>query len=140
VVTSVTEAEYSAVFNTTQDIITIHKTLITLGHPQPPTPIITDNTVACGIVTNNYKPEKTRAANMRYQYLHDKLNEQLIDISWDPGHSNLADYFTKNFHPSHHRKLRNQYVLNSIYHLPIIVRGCVNHNMQPLQNHTQFTH
>jgi hypothetical protein len=37
-----------------------------LGHPQPPTPIQTDNSTALGVVTNNILPRRTKAMDMRY--------------------------------------------------------------------------
>jgi len=41
---------------------------------------------------------------MRLHYIQDQLNEKNINIKWQPGDTNLADYFTKHFVPSHHNK------------------------------------
>ena len=48
VVTSAAEAEVSALFHNAQNAIPIRNLLIALGHPQPPTPIKTNNTTANG--------------------------------------------------------------------------------------------
>ena len=113
VVISVTEAEYSAVFKTTQSVIPIRDTLTALGHPQPATPPITKNTVAYGLSTNNYKPFKMRAANMCYHYLQDKITDNTINIQWKPGKHNKDDYFTKHFNPNHHKTHLKYYVTNT---------------------------
>eukprot|EP00804_Cyclotella_cryptica_P003815 CCRYP_018931-RD/>CCRYP_018931-RD protein AED:0.34 eAED:0.34 QI:0/-1/0/1/-1/0/1/0/60 len=40
-----------------------------MGHPQPPTPIQTDNSNALGVVTNTIQPKRTKAMDMRFHWL-----------------------------------------------------------------------
>ena len=55
VVASASEAETGATYMAAQDACPIRQTLIELGHPQPPTPLKTDNSVAHGILTDTVK-------------------------------------------------------------------------------------
>ena len=40
--------------------------LIEMGHPQPPTPMQTDNTKALGFVTKNLQPKQTKSIHMQH--------------------------------------------------------------------------
>jgi len=55
VLASATEAEVGALFYNAQDGVMLRTTLTELGHPQPATPIQTDNKVADGIVNDRVK-------------------------------------------------------------------------------------
>jgi hypothetical protein len=48
-------------------------TLTTLGHPQPATPIPTDNQCALGIITGTVKQKRSRAIDMRFYWLSDRV-------------------------------------------------------------------
>ena len=50
-----------------------------MSHPQPPTPIKTDNTVALGVVTNT-KQKGTKAMDMRFHWLIDRYNQKQLQI------------------------------------------------------------
>ena len=58
VVASAAEAETSALFHNAQNAIPLQHLLTAMGHPQPPTPIKTDNQVANAFV-------HTKACNLR---------------------------------------------------------------------------
>ncbi len=53
VVASAAEAEVGALFHNCQTTIPLRNCLITMGHPQPPTPTKTDNTTAEAFTYNN---------------------------------------------------------------------------------------
>ena len=55
VVSSAAEAELGALFLNAQDICPIRIALEELGHPQPATPMQTDNDTACGIINDTVK-------------------------------------------------------------------------------------
>ena len=42
----------------------VHISLIKMGHPQPPTPVQTDNTAALGVVNNTIAPWRMKAMDM----------------------------------------------------------------------------
>jgi hypothetical protein len=52
VFSSVTEAEMGALFYNAKDAAWLRTTFANLEHPQPPTPIQTDNACATGIIKN----------------------------------------------------------------------------------------
>jgi hypothetical protein len=55
VMSSTAEAETGALFINRKEAIPLRQTLIELNHPQPPTPIQTDNSTATGIVNKTVK-------------------------------------------------------------------------------------
>ena len=55
VVASAAESEIGGLFENTREGLHMRQTLIALKHPQPPTPIQTDNKTAQVIINNNAK-------------------------------------------------------------------------------------
>ena len=110
VAASAAEAELAALFLNAKNAKVIRITLEELGHPQPPTPIHSDNSTAVGIVNNTIKRQKARAMEMRYFWLLDGAIQKLFDFKYHPGLENLADYQTKAHPGSHHEKVRPFYV------------------------------
>ena len=60
---SAAEAEVGALYINCREAVLAHQTLEFLGHPQPPTPIQTDNTTALSVVNNNVM-KKLKAMDM----------------------------------------------------------------------------
>ena len=82
-----------------------------MGHPQPPTPLQTDNSTAEGVVNNTVQPKRTKSMDMRFHWLRDRsVNQKQFRIYWRPGKTNLADYFTKHHSPAHHRNMRGEFL------------------------------
>merc|ERR1712069_26577 len=81
-------------------------TLEELGHPQPPTPIKTDNTTANGIINGTVKQQRSKAIDMRYYWLKDRVEQGQFKICWAAGDENWADCFTKHHSATHHKILR----------------------------------
>ena len=48
---------------------------------------------------------------MRYHWLREKKTKEMLDIYWDKGINNDADYFTKHHPPAHHKLQRHRYIL-----------------------------
>jgi hypothetical protein len=65
VMSSAAEAKIGALYINCWEAVPACHTLEFLGHPQPPTPIQTDNTTALGIVNNNVM-KKLKAMDMKY--------------------------------------------------------------------------
>ena len=104
---SAAEAETAGLFHNAQEGTAIRNTLAEMGHPQPgPTPIQCDNTVATGLANDTVKAKRTKAMDMRFYWVRDRVRQGQFRIHWKPGASNLADYFTKHFPPSHHQQGR----------------------------------
>ena len=110
VCSSTAESELAALYMNAQEAIPLRQTLIDLDHPQPPTEIITDNSIASGVVNQTVKQNKLRSMNMRYFKLIDLIQQHLINVRWKPGEMNLANYFTKHFTGPCHKKVRPHYL------------------------------
>jgi hypothetical protein len=110
VVSSAAEAETAALFHNGQEGASIRTTLTEMGHPQGPTPIACDNTVATGIANDTVKTKRTKAMDMRYYWVRDRTRQGQFRVHWKPGDSNAADYFTKHHPPSHHKEMRPTYL------------------------------
>ena len=111
VMSSAAEAETGALFVTCKEGTLCRYTLQDMGHPQPATPITTDNTTAAGIANRTVKQKKTRAMDMCFYWLADRVKQRQFDIGWEPGEGNQADYFTKSHSPKHNQKMRPMYLV-----------------------------
>ena len=109
---SAAEAKTGAIFVNCQEAIAIRHTLIEMGHPQPATPVHVDNKCAVGILNETFRQKKFKSMDMRFYWVRDRVKQKEFRILWEKGASNLADYFTKHFHPAHHKEIRGIYVLN----------------------------
>jgi hypothetical protein len=110
VMSSAAEAEIEAVFINAKEGAVLRKTLEELGHKQPPTPMETDNTTATGYSNGTIKQKRTKAMDMRFYWIKDRVNQGEFKIYWGPGFQNLADYFTKHHSPAHNKRIRNVYI------------------------------
>ena len=120
VMSSVAEAELGALFENARIVIELRTMLHEMGHPQPPTPIITDITTAAGLTNGTLKVRRSRAINMRFHWLCDRSVQKHLDVTWAPKDFNLADYMTKHHSPTHHKNIRPH-----IFHpSPVYARVC----------------
>ena len=102
VVSSAAEAELGALFINCQEDIPYRHTLVEMCHPQPPTPMQTDNTTALGVVTNIIQPKRTNMTDMCFHWLRCRKNQGQFHHFWHPGPKNKANYPT-NHHANIHR-------------------------------------
>ena len=124
VMASAAEAEVAALFTNAQEALPMRQCLIELGHPQPATPIKTDNSTATGIINNTIKQKRSKAMDMRFYWLRDRVKQGHFDIYWEPGNNNLADLPTKHHSGAHHKRLRPIYVFDPI-NTPKSIQGCI---------------
>ena len=110
VLSSAAEAEFGALFHKTKEATPLCTTLEELGHPQPPMPNLVDNSTAVGLANDTITQRRSRAIDMRFYWICDRINQQQYHVYWAPAHQNLADYFAKHHTPSHHRKMRKYFV------------------------------
>jgi hypothetical protein len=68
---SAAEAESGALFINAKEVVYIRQILTKMGHPQPPTPIQTDNLMVEGVVNMKVQPKHTKLIDMRYHWLRD---------------------------------------------------------------------
>jgi 3-phenylpropionate/cinnamic acid dioxygenase small subunit len=105
-VASAAESKVGACFHNDQSGAPLRVTLIELGHTQPPTPLRTDNSTAFGILNETIKHKRSKAIDMRYHWLTDRVRKKQFDVYWGPGRENLGDYHTKHHSAQHHKDMR----------------------------------
>ena len=123
VMASAAEAEVGALYLNAQAAVPLRTTLNELGHPQPATPIKTDNSTADGILNGTIKQQRSKAIDMRFYWLKDRAEQGQFKIYWAPGEENWADYFTKHHSATHHKTLRPVYLKEP--DSPSDLQGCV---------------
>ena len=130
VVASAAEAETAGLFFNAQEALPIRYLLEQLGHKQPPTPLKTDNSTANSFVHSNIRQKRSKSWDMRFHWLRDKEALEQLNIYWEPGKQNDADYFTKHHSPQHHLDNRKKFV-----HIP--KANCIIRNMLSSQRRAE---
>ena len=69
VMTSESKAEIVVMYINLREALPTRKTLIEMGHPQPQTPIQTNNLAAHSVVTNNVHPRRTKAMDIHFCWI-----------------------------------------------------------------------
>lgn len=109
-VASAGETEYGALYKGCHEAAPLRATLATLGYPQGPTPIQCDNECAVGLANNTIKEKRSKAIDMRFHWVRDRVRQGQFVVYWRPGPDNLADYFTKEHPIRHFRSMRQFFV------------------------------
>ena len=111
VMASAAEAELGALFINAKEGTILRTTLEEMGHPQlDPTPIQTDNSTAYKIANGTCKQQRSKAMDMRFYWIRDRITQKQFRVYWKPGTDNYADYFTKHHAPIHHTRVRPKYL------------------------------
>ena len=110
VVSAASEAEIAGLFVNGQAAVAARNTLADFGYPQAATPMVTDNTTANGIANNTVRLKRSKAIDMRYHWVRDRVERGEYTVSWGPGTTNDGDYFTKIHPASHCRAVRHHFV------------------------------
>ena len=101
VVSSDTEAEYAGYFINAKDGEVERTTLNDMGYPQETTYIQGGNDLAIKIAHDKVKQKQSRAMDMRFHWIRDRIRQKHFALFWRKGIDNLADFFTK-VHPTKH--------------------------------------
>jgi hypothetical protein len=115
VMASAAEAELGVLYLNAKEVVYLRQILIEMGHPQPQTPIQTDNTTAVGVTNKKIQPKRTKAMDMQFHWLRDRESQDQFKIFWQPGKTNLADYFTKHHPPNHHTNVKAEFLTKVQY-------------------------
>jgi hypothetical protein len=99
VVSSVAEAEFGALFFNAKEGTVTRTTLSEMGHNQDANDLTTDNTTADGIINNKVQQKRSKAMDMRFYWVKDRVEQEQFNVGWAPGDTNLGDYFTKHHSP-----------------------------------------
>ena len=66
-----------------------------MGHPQPPTPTEVDNETATGFLERTIKQKRSKAIDMGFYWVRDRVNHNQFMIYWIPGANSVGDYVSK---------------------------------------------
>jgi hypothetical protein len=74
VIASASDAELGALFYNAKDAAMLRATLNEMGHPQPATPIQTDNACVSGIANDTVKQCRFKVIDMRFHWIKDRVH------------------------------------------------------------------
>ena len=110
VVSSAAEAELGGLYVNGKEGVVLRQTLEEMGHPQPPTPIVTDNVTADGIANQTVNQKRSKAIDVRFYWIQDRVEQGHFRVVWAPGRENWGDYVSKQHPPGHHMDVRSTYL------------------------------
>ncbi|CAM9543425.1 unnamed protein product, partial [Ectocarpus fasciculatus] len=113
VTSSACESEWAAIFKACKEAQESRQTLSDLGFPQQATIVTSDNKCAVGLCNGTVKPKRSKAMDMRFHWVTDRVRQGQFIIRWAPGDTNYADYFTK-LHPAKHHQLMREFFIQDI--------------------------
>ena len=103
-------AKLSALYINYRAAIPARHTLIEMGHPQPPTPVETNNTTALGGVNNTIAPRRMKAMDVHFHWLYDHIQQLQYWHYWMHGPHDKGKYMTKHHAAIHHMATRTTYL------------------------------
>jgi hypothetical protein len=106
VVSSAAESEYAAAYMNAKEAAIMKETLEALGYAQPATPIISDNSFVCNLMSGEYKSKKIKAMDMRFEWLRERALRGQFLMKWNERALNIADYFTKDLPTDDYKRMR----------------------------------
>jgi hypothetical protein len=131
VVSYVAEAKFGALFVNAKEGTITRTTLAEMGHSQEATELNTENTTSDSITNNTVHQKRSKAMDMRFYWVKDRVEQDQFNVGWAPGDTNMGGYFTKHHSPAHHKRMIPYYLHDK--HSPMIIhdtrlsimRGCV---------------
>jgi hypothetical protein len=123
IVASAAESEVGACFQNAQSGAPLRVTLTELGHQQPATPLITDNSTTFGILNETIKQKHSKAMDMRYHWITDRVRQKQLNVYWRQRKDNLGYYHTKHHSAQHHKDM-HPLILHQAKSLNVL-RGCI---------------
>ena len=112
VMASAGETEVASSYLNCKAAIPLRVALEEMGHPQPPTPVIVDNTSAQGLMKSTMTPKASKSYDMRLNWNKSREAQKQFDFIWRPGPDNRADYHTKTHPEREYKRRRKEFVLN----------------------------
>ena len=112
VMSSASEAETAALFYNCKAAAPLWTSINEMGHPQPTTPVTTDNSTAQGLITKSMIPKAAKAYDMRFNWLKCRQAQRQFDFIWRRGNRNRADYHSKRHPTKHYIEKRPEFVID----------------------------
>ena len=97
-------------FLNTKDTTAIRTKLTKMRHPQPATPIQTDNQCIAGILNHTIKQRQSKEMGMHFYWMQDQVQQEQFHIIWWCKSENLVDYFTKHHPPFYHCLMHKKFL------------------------------
>ena len=120
VVGSVSEGEYGAAYRMARQTAWLRIIAAAFGHEQPgPTTLHVDNSTAVGLANDTLKIARSKAIDMRFHWLRDRVRQGAIRVVYIPGERQLADFFTKALPVWQHLKQMTKFVRTNKADKPI---------------------
>jgi hypothetical protein len=107
IMVSVAKSELAALFVMAREMTPHRQTLISMGWPQPKSPIQTDNSTAAGVTNKTIVPCRAKMMDMHFRWLHCRASKDQFCHYWDAGSKNWADYHTKHHPYTYHEAHRS---------------------------------
>jgi hypothetical protein len=96
IASSSTEAEYYSLSYALREGLWIHLFLTSLQLPIPtPFPLLCDNQSAIKLANSDTSSSRSKHINVRYHFIHEKIEDGTFETSWIPTADMTADIFTK---------------------------------------------
>ena len=116
VVSSACEGEYASAFLMAQLAMPLRVQLTDLGYTQNmfsngSTLLTTDNKCAEGIANDSIKLKRSRAMDMRYHWLRDRVKNGDFTVKWRKNTHSLADFFTKVLPTKQFQEMRKLFIV-----------------------------
>ena len=112
------ETEVTATFYNAKEALPFRVTLAEMGHPQSPTTMEVDNETAIGFIKITMKQKWSKAIDMRFYWVRDRVNQNQFLIYWRTGENNVGDYVSKHHSPAHHQTMRPIFFVNLVCQNP----------------------
>ena len=112
VMSSAGEGEAATSYMNCKAALSLRVALEEMGHPQPQTPVIMDNTSAVRLAQNTITPKRSKAYDARVNWLKCREAQKQFKLIWESGKKNKADYHSK-IHTTHeYQHKRKEHVRN----------------------------
>jgi hypothetical protein len=99
----VADDEFGALFVNAKESTVTRTTLAKMGHNQDAKELKNYYTTSDGIINSTVQKERSKAMDMRFYWVKDRVEQDQFNVGWAPGDTNMGDYFTKP--PSHHTRM-----------------------------------
>ena len=80
-----------------------------MGHPQQPTPMEVENETAIGFLKGTMKQKHSKAIDMIFYWVKDRVKKNQFLIYWRYGINNVGYYVTKHHSAEHHQLMQQKF-------------------------------
>jgi len=104
IISSAGEGEYDVGFIAAPHAVNARTIAKELGHPQPATPILCDNSFVRNLTTDSCKQRRSKVIDMRFHWLRDRVRQNKFAMVPASDKDILADIFTNTLSVKHFQR------------------------------------